>query len=273
MIIYLKCPKCAEHIKNNNSKPNFSWRDDIAAISITDNNIYLIDHIRYSHLCVVYLTNFKFDLLFESSLNAIKDNYYRDAVVSAATSLERFYEHCIEILVQKVDKKKKDEVWKFVRKHSERQLGAFCYLFLNSVDALPLVLEPKLVEIRNSVVHKGRFPTKVEAIIFAEAVCKIIENNYNMLLNTFSKEISEYRDNFKNKIKEEAEKFNKDEIKWREDIERKEKRKTPWVLEKTPNEQNINTYLFYNREFKDKKRGSIEDYLNLIEDPWKIQLT
>lgn len=53
------------------------------------------------HNSVTVLQQQKFEILFDIGANAILDGYYREAVSSFTSSLERFYEFCIKVLCRK----------------------------------------------------------------------------------------------------------------------------------------------------------------------------
>lgn len=53
---------------------------------------------------------------------------------------------------------------------SERQLGAFLAAYLLDTREPPKLMPQKQVEFRNAVAHKGRFPTRQEAMRYGQAV-------------------------------------------------------------------------------------------------------
>jgi hypothetical protein len=118
----------------------------------------------------------KYEILFEIGVNAIADDYYREAVASFASALERFYEFAIGALLHAANVSR-DEVritWKQISSSSERQLGAFTLLWLRHFGKSPELLSTKHVSFRNDVVHKGRIPERAEAIDFGDSVLAII---------------------------------------------------------------------------------------------------
>ena len=118
------------------------------------------------------------ELLFEIGLNAIEDLYYREAVSSFASSLERFLEFAVHVLsnAQGAGEPALVASWKKVSSQSERQLGAYIFLYLVSFGEPASLLNNKMTELRNDVVHKGRLPDKSEAIAFGDAVYKLIQD-------------------------------------------------------------------------------------------------
>jgi hypothetical protein len=67
-----------------------------------------------------------------------------------------------------------DAVWKQVAAQSERQLGAFIFLYTLHFERGPNLLHSKYITFRNDVVHKGRIPTRSEALDYGEAVLSVL---------------------------------------------------------------------------------------------------
>lgn len=132
------------------------------------------------HQSVTVLQENRFELLFEIACNAINDGYYREAVSSFAASLERFYEYAIRVMLKNASTSPDvfSKCWKDVSNQSERQLGAFIFLWSAFLGEKPGILDqdkqgdwPKF---RNRVVHKGAIPSKEEAILFGEKIHRVI---------------------------------------------------------------------------------------------------
>ena len=106
----------------------------------------------------------KFEMLFASAINAFCDSYYREAVSTIAVGLERAYEFAIQVMAhaQGINQVQLDQAWKGVAKQSERQLGAFQFLWLTVLKEIAPAT-PK-VDFRNDVVHKGYFPSLQQTI-------------------------------------------------------------------------------------------------------------
>ena len=107
----------------------------------------------------------RFEVLFDIAVTAFVDGYPREGVSSASSSLERFYEFVIRVITRKngIPQSHLSELWKLVSNQSERQLGAFIFLWSIFIKTPPPILDRKKVELRNKVVHKGRIPTDSEA--------------------------------------------------------------------------------------------------------------
>jgi tetratricopeptide (TPR) repeat protein len=178
MKVDLICGICLKglHEKGVN---NLSYSDNIPTPvnELSDNGVYqVICH--KGHQSGVILDNQKFELLFELGLNAIVDGYYRDAVTSITSSLERFYEFFIKVIWRKngIDFLEIEKIWKNIGNQSERQFGAFIALYTSEKKELPPILNVQSeTKFRNDVVHKGYIPKKAEAVKYAEAVLNLIE--------------------------------------------------------------------------------------------------
>lgn len=131
---------------------------------------------RRGHRTVTLLQEDRYEVLFEIGINAILDGYYREAVASFAASLERFYEFAVSVLLEEagVEREQVLLTWKQVSAQSERQLGAFIFLWLRRFREVPSVLKGRPVEVRNEVVPKGKIPSKEEAMSFGDSVLAIL---------------------------------------------------------------------------------------------------
>ena len=141
------------------------------------------------HLSRVYLTSEKFELLFDIGLNAIVDGYYRDAVSSITAALERFYEYFVKVYAASIgiDAEAYSSSWREIKNQSERQLGAFIFSYLHWTRSKPVLLSNRFVEFRNAVIHKGKIPSKTEAIEYANVVLNLI----NPIVLKMKEELSE----------------------------------------------------------------------------------
>jgi hypothetical protein len=162
-------------------KCTFSDSDDINAklyinhLLINDDNIYEFTCPK-GHKNIFINQEEKFEILFESAAFAIKDGYLRDAVLSIASSLERLYEYVIKIISMKNNLSNEiiEKTWKKISLQSERQMGAFIFLYLLEFKKIPLTLKEDMVKFRNNVIHKGTFPSYEETLIYGEEVYKVM---------------------------------------------------------------------------------------------------
>lgn len=128
------------------------------------------------HTTATVLQQHKFEILFDIGAHAILDGYYREAVSSFTSSLERFYEFSIRVILEKCSES--DDLflaaWKKVSSQSERQLGAFIFLWASMFKEDPSLLSQGMTTFRNEVIHKGKIPTKEEAMKYGDAVLEAI---------------------------------------------------------------------------------------------------
>lgn len=124
------------------------------------------------HRTATIIQQTKFEILSEMGVNGIVNGSYRDAVSSFATSLERLHEYFVEAACRKqgISPEVFAATWRPMASQSERQLGAFLAAFLLDTRQTAKLMPQKQVEFRNAVVHKGRFPTREEAIRFGQAM-------------------------------------------------------------------------------------------------------
>ena len=96
------------------------------------------------HEAQVYVTNLKFELLFDMAVHALFDGYPREAVSCFASSLERFYEFFWRVVQThfEVPEEEVDRSWKALAKQSERQLGAYVAARLTLSKVTPGMLNP-----------------------------------------------------------------------------------------------------------------------------------
>ncbi|MCY8951437.1 hypothetical protein MOE28_16710 [Bacillus atrophaeus] len=118
----------------------------------------------------------KFELLYELAAYALLDGYTREAVSGFAVAVERLHEYCIQILLIKnsVSKENRDKTFKMVSRMSERQLGAFYYLYLNEFKEPPQPIPDTRTKFRNNVTHNGEIPTYEKTIEYAEYIFNYI---------------------------------------------------------------------------------------------------
>lgn len=134
--------------------------------------------------------NFKFDLLFDSALNALNDGYYREAVSSFYASLENFYIEFTTLLIIEADIKiDTDHYNETFKKHigfSERKIGAFYLLYLILMNEVPTPFSTELVSFRNKVIHGTKYPTKDETLNFGHKVRDHIFSVWRNLADKFT---------------------------------------------------------------------------------------
>lgn len=154
------------------------------------------------------------EILYEAGGVALLCGFYREAISSMATALERFYEFAIFVLAEHHGAKPGDAAitWKEMSVQSERQLGAFYFLYLIAFGK-PFSAQPrKMTELRNGVVHKGKIPTQAEALSFAEYVFKTVREVTTELEKIDAPAVARVRERFLTRHSEQLEKRLMDEL-------------------------------------------------------------
>lgn len=141
----------------------------------------------YGHNTTTILELQKFEVLFDIGAHAILDGYYREAVSSFTSSIERFYEFAIRVMLEStgVSDELYIKTWKEVSNQSERQLGAFIFLWTSYLKENPQLLSTKQASFRNAVIHKGKIPTKEEAIEYGNEVLNLLRPKMQVLQERF----------------------------------------------------------------------------------------
>ena len=99
----------------------------------------------YGHVYKSFLLNQHYDILFESGVTAFNCGFYKEAIFSFASSLERFYQFYIDFVCVKneIFSDAANKTWKLVSSQSERQLGAFIFLYLLENNKEPNLMHSK----------------------------------------------------------------------------------------------------------------------------------
>ena len=183
MKLPLSCHECI--------KSNTQGLGSVAWVEFRDDSRYEFT-CSHNHKTVAILQEQKFEVLFEIGAFAIKDGYYREAVSSFSSSLERFYEFVATILLlkQKIDIITIKKAWKLVSSQSERQLGAYIFLYLSEFGEAPVLLNQKRITFRNAVIHKGKIPNKDEAINYGQSILDICRPIIAILKESYKDEIT-----------------------------------------------------------------------------------
>jgi hypothetical protein len=124
-----------------------------------------------SHRTAVIYDARRYEVLLRSGAKALLSGFANEAIASLAAALERAYEFYVRVICRKhsIDKGQIAAAWKEVGSQSERQLGAFSFLYLID-NAKPLPLSKKIPEIRNRIVHQGRIAKEDDAKEFGRLV-------------------------------------------------------------------------------------------------------
>lgn len=163
----------------------------VSLVEVTDNFQYELV-CSHGHRSTSVLQQLRFEVLFEIGTNAILDGYYREAVVSFASSLERFYEFAIMSLLRGDDERRDlpEQCWKPVAKSSERQLGVFIGAWAFAFGKCPTVLSNDWASFRNNVVHNGEIPSKAKAVEFGEVILKQLRSQMGALTDNYGERVN-----------------------------------------------------------------------------------
>jgi hypothetical protein len=143
---------------------------------------FIIEHISESgliksvcsqnHESFIVIQDTKYEILSYIAVTALHDGYYREAVMSFYSALERLYEHYIEIVCCKrgIDYDEFCAAWNPIKKLSERQTGAFAFTHLIETGNAYQALGNKYTELRNQVAHNGKIPTLQETTEYGQAI-------------------------------------------------------------------------------------------------------
>jgi hypothetical protein len=162
---------CTECQKLSEAKPY-----KLINLQINDENLYPFV-CPAGHQNVVIHQGEKFEILFESATRAISDGYFKEAVSSISSSIERLFEYSTKIILEKqgIAAANINICWKNVSSQSERQLGAYIFTYLFEFKMPPPILTSDLVQFRNKVIHKGYFPSYSEVINYGEGILKLMK--------------------------------------------------------------------------------------------------
>lgn len=181
MKIPVSCPKCVA-LRNTDSS---------AELEVGNSNLYRVECAE-GHVQKVSLPQQRHEILFEVGSYAIVDGYYREAVSSFASALERYYEFFVETISIHIGTEEAyRESWKKIFSQSERQLGAYIFSYFLTYSKSPDILCKKLVELRNKVIHKGHIPSYWEAVKFGQHVADLISDGCGILNQSHPNEIRE----------------------------------------------------------------------------------
>lgn len=167
MRLPILCLRCAiEGITTERPIKVVEVRDDGRYETICDNG----------HHVVIVLQQLKFEVLYEIGAYAIADGYYREAVSSFTSSLERFYEFVIRVILHAsgLSDESINSTWNTFARQSERQLGAFVALYASEYQKPPSLLTNKQVEFRNDVIHRGIIPSRDQAVLYGQQVLGVL---------------------------------------------------------------------------------------------------
>lgn len=196
MKIPVRCPECGTKIE----------------VEVVDDNYYKIECV-CEKKCGLYAQMQKFQILFDMGVVAVNEGYNREAVSNFASSLERYLEFYIKVLLKynNVNKEEFDKGWKEVKNQSERQLGAFFLLYLSYFKRPVEYINKNQIKFRNEVIHKGKIPNQQETISYGENIYNFIKESLTEMKIHFSEQIQ-------NVISDDIEKIRSEKLVTQEEI-------------------------------------------------------
>ncbi len=194
MQIHLYCPTCLAELTRIGRESGIESIPPILSdvYELLNDGVYTV-HCTKGHVGKVVLCNLNFELLYDLGINAIGDGYYKEAVTSITSSLERFYEFFIKTIwrVKGLDFSLIDSVWKELSSQSERQFGAYIAAYSFAFGAIPPYMSNKQKSFRNNVIHKGEIPTREKTVKYAGEILEIIEGALNRLKENYFDTVKE----------------------------------------------------------------------------------
>lgn len=144
------------------------------------------------HYGIVVYDARRYQVLIQSAARAYVDGYTNEVVAVMSAALERTYEFYIRVSCRAkcIAIETIELAWKGISSQSERQFGAFQFLYLIDQGS-PFKLDSSITETRNNIIHKGRIARESEAVDFAEKVFKRICDIEKAIQDSFAKEATE----------------------------------------------------------------------------------
>lgn len=184
MQLHVYCPCClAELAKEGKQKGIDSLPPILSDVyELLNNGIYTI-HCPKGHDGTVVLENLDFELLYDLGINAIADKYYREAVASSTSALERFYAFFVKTVWRFYGLQFDviDANWKKLASQSERQYGAYVMAYSAVFGESAPVLSDAMRSFRNSVIHNGEIPTREKSVEYARIILELIDGPLTQL--------------------------------------------------------------------------------------------
>lgn len=183
MKIFTMCMECFKELGHPSFEPIVTDYYDDAVAYVECNR---------GHHSALMIQSHKFEILLESSANALLEGYTLESASSLAAAYERFYEYSIKVLCKKLGTKREDVVktFKNVARQSERQFGAFLFLYLIVFNE-PYEVNEKIATFRNKVVHKGYIPNIDEVYSFGSMIYSEILSITNKLRSECGQQMQE----------------------------------------------------------------------------------
>gem|GEM_PF-2264797 len=179
------CPVCIEAQAKPGFNPLSGELDDCGYIHVNCDQ---------GHYGIVIYDARRYEVLIQSAAKAYVNGYTNEVVAVMSAALERTYEFYIRVSCRAkgISCDTLESAWKGISSQSERQFGAFQFLYLIDNEK-PFKLDKTITETRNNIIHKGRIARESEALRFAENVFKhvrAIESSIKSKLSQYADEES-----------------------------------------------------------------------------------
>ena len=173
-IVHVPCLKCHQEELEAGRLPSLKSYE----ILTPDTGIALFECNQHHHNAVL-IQEQTFEILLELAIENLVDKYYREAIFNFAAAQERCFEFFCELISfeKQISADNFSQCWKIYKNSSERQLGAFYFLYLMRFN-VPFEYNQKKSELRNNVIHKGEIATKDNAFEYG---IYILNNIYNII--------------------------------------------------------------------------------------------
>lgn len=176
--IYVQCMQCFGEAVKTGKIPSLTTYKIFNHNRIDEHISFVCEH---GHKNIVMVGELQFETLLHIAFDDFYNQYYRESVFNFAAAQERFFEFAIGLICAEagIGYTEIMDAWTLIANQSERQLGAFYFLFFQRFKTKPFLKKfEDYAGIRNAVVHKGKSPSKQEARNYGEFV---IENIHHIL--------------------------------------------------------------------------------------------
>lgn len=182
MKLLMTCGKCTAELLESGLQlgtDEFELRYWFQHVDVNDEGFYTVTCPK-GHSVACALSNRIYELLFDRAGCALLDGYYREAIATFASALERFFEFYVRVVARHrgIEQQVIAKFWKPIGNRSERQLGAFYFAYLIQ-NQCEFPVRQKMEELRNTVVHKGAFASEQDARSYGayvyDTICRLLE--------------------------------------------------------------------------------------------------
>jgi hypothetical protein len=180
---------CTECIISSNAAANKGY-----PVQVNEDGIYQ-STCESGHEIVMTLQAAPFELLFEAGMIALTEDFTREAVSDFVSARERFYQTYIRVvsIAKKIPEDLSASLWSKHLNRSERQFGAFAWLYLLENKSVYKDWDNIKIKFRNDVIHDGYFPTIEEARKFGKSTYEALWALVKNLWDLYPDALNEYK--------------------------------------------------------------------------------